>query len=301
MLASGLIFPPTMFVFSHNWTTIYQYWVHTCCVRRLGPIEWILQTPSSHRVHHHRALHKNFSGVFIIWDRLFGTFLDEYEYLERKADGTLPERPPEVVAAQDAGEVCLFGVTKAPDTFTEAITQTHYAKDMWARLRRARSLSQVLRILVRGPGYHTSTAKRNLLPPSVHSTRIRRRSHVPRPAKLYLLVHFVFVLLMSLGILAELASFQAALVLCAALLSTLYVQGLLFDANPVAPSIEAARCLAVSAACAYLAATPASLAALPFAPSVAAITAIGLLHAISAAFAYFSPSSVCASSVTVKA
>jgi len=59
---------------------IYQFWVHTEHVRRIGPLEWILVTPSNHRVHHARNpeyLDKNYGGVFILWDRLFGTFKDE--------------------------------------------------------------------------------------------------------------------------------------------------------------------------------------------------------------------------------
>jgi len=59
---------------------IYQFWVHTEHVRRVGPLEWILVTPSNHRVHHARNpeyLDKNYGGVFIIWDRLCGTFKDE--------------------------------------------------------------------------------------------------------------------------------------------------------------------------------------------------------------------------------
>ena len=61
---------------------IYQFWVHTEHVPKLGPIEWAFVTPSNHRVHHGRnALYvdRNYGGVFIIWDRIFGTFQDELE------------------------------------------------------------------------------------------------------------------------------------------------------------------------------------------------------------------------------
>ena len=61
---------------------IYQFWVHTEHVPKLGPIEWVFVTPSNHRVHHGRnALYvdRNYGGVFIIWDRLFGTFQDELD------------------------------------------------------------------------------------------------------------------------------------------------------------------------------------------------------------------------------
>lgn len=55
----------------------YQFWLHTELVGRLGPLEWILNTPSHHRVHHASNacyLDRNYGGIVIIWDRLFGTF-----------------------------------------------------------------------------------------------------------------------------------------------------------------------------------------------------------------------------------
>jgi len=58
---------------------IYQFFLHTEHAPRLGPLEWVLNTPAHHRVHHASnasCLDKNFSGVFIIWDRLFGTFAE---------------------------------------------------------------------------------------------------------------------------------------------------------------------------------------------------------------------------------
>ena len=62
---------------------IYQFWVHTEAVGRLpAPLEWLLNTPSHHRVHHGsnpRYLDRNYGGVFIVWDRLFGTFEAEGE------------------------------------------------------------------------------------------------------------------------------------------------------------------------------------------------------------------------------
>jgi hypothetical protein len=59
---------------------IYQFWVHTEHIPKLGPIEWLFVTPSNHRVHHARNsdyVDKNYGGVFIVWDRFFGSFQDE--------------------------------------------------------------------------------------------------------------------------------------------------------------------------------------------------------------------------------
>jgi sterol desaturase/sphingolipid hydroxylase (fatty acid hydroxylase superfamily) len=73
-------FPPAMVVMFSGYSLIYQFWIHTETVGRLGPLEWVLNTPSHHRVHHAvnpRYLDTNFGGVLVIWDRLFGTFAQE--------------------------------------------------------------------------------------------------------------------------------------------------------------------------------------------------------------------------------
>jgi sterol desaturase/sphingolipid hydroxylase (fatty acid hydroxylase superfamily) len=73
-------FPPAMVFFFTGLSLVYQFWIHTETVRRLGPLEWIFNTPSHHRVHHAtnpRYLDANYAGVLIIWDRIFNTFIPE--------------------------------------------------------------------------------------------------------------------------------------------------------------------------------------------------------------------------------
>lgn len=75
-------FAPWMLLLVHGLNLIYQFWIHTKVVRNLGPLEYILNTPAHHRVHHgvnDQYLDKNYGGVLIIWDRLFGTFIAETE------------------------------------------------------------------------------------------------------------------------------------------------------------------------------------------------------------------------------
>lgn len=75
-------FAPWMFALMHGLNLIYQFWIHTKLVTRLGPLEYILNTPSHHRVHHgvnDEYLDKNYAGVLIIWDKLFGSFVRETE------------------------------------------------------------------------------------------------------------------------------------------------------------------------------------------------------------------------------
>lgn len=73
-------FPVVMFATCAAVNTLYQFWIHTRLVGRLGPLEWVINTPSHHRVHHGAelwCLDSNYAGVFIIWDRMFGTFTPE--------------------------------------------------------------------------------------------------------------------------------------------------------------------------------------------------------------------------------
>lgn len=73
-------FPPVMYLTSTTVNTLYQFWIHTEAIGKLGPLEWIMNTPSHHRAHHGvnpQYIDKNYAGIFIIWDRLFGTFEPE--------------------------------------------------------------------------------------------------------------------------------------------------------------------------------------------------------------------------------
>jgi len=88
-------FPPVMIVTLLALDLRYQFFLHTEAVGRLGPLEWVLNTPSHHRLHHASNpayLDRNYGGVVIVFDRLFGTFA------ELRADDPirygLAHRPP---------------------------------------------------------------------------------------------------------------------------------------------------------------------------------------------------------------
>ena len=64
---------------------LYQFWVHTEHIKTLGPLELIFITPSNHRIHHAQNpeyIDANYGGVFIIWDRIFGTYIPERDDLK---------------------------------------------------------------------------------------------------------------------------------------------------------------------------------------------------------------------------
>lgn len=77
---TALGFDPLLVLLVADLNLFSQFWIHTRVIGRLGPLEWFLNTPSSHRVHHAAArplADRNYGSTFIVWDRLFGTYAPE--------------------------------------------------------------------------------------------------------------------------------------------------------------------------------------------------------------------------------
>ncbi len=76
-------FAPWMFATMHGFNLIYQFWIHTKLIYKFPKwFEYVFNTPSHHRVHHgvnEQYLDRNYAGVLIIWDRIFGSFIEESE------------------------------------------------------------------------------------------------------------------------------------------------------------------------------------------------------------------------------
>jgi sterol desaturase/sphingolipid hydroxylase (fatty acid hydroxylase superfamily) len=127
-------FPPAMIGFVGALNLVYQFWIHTEAIKRLpAPIEWLFNTPSHHRVHHAtnpRYLDRNYAGVFMIWDRMFGTFQAE-----------LDEEP------------CRYGIVTNLGTFNPIKISMHewfaIVRDVWS----ARSIREVIGYWLGPPGW----------------------------------------------------------------------------------------------------------------------------------------------------
>jgi sterol desaturase/sphingolipid hydroxylase (fatty acid hydroxylase superfamily) len=80
---SLLGFPPAMILIQKGISLVYQFWIHTEAVKRMPAwFEAVFNTPSHHRVHHARNpryLDRNYAGILIIWDKMFGTFQTELD------------------------------------------------------------------------------------------------------------------------------------------------------------------------------------------------------------------------------
>ena len=124
--------PPWAIFLMQSVSLLYQFFLHTERVERLpGPVEWVMNTPSHHRVHHginSAYLDRNYGGILIIWDRLFRTFE--------------PER-----------ERVVYGLTTQLRTFNPLVVATHEYVSIWRDVRAAGSWRDRAGFLLRGPGW----------------------------------------------------------------------------------------------------------------------------------------------------
>jgi sterol desaturase/sphingolipid hydroxylase (fatty acid hydroxylase superfamily) len=102
-------FQPLWILFMQQISLIYQFWIHTETIYKLPkPLEFILNTPSHHRVHHGinlKYLDKNHGGILIIWDRMFGSFQPEEEKPTYGLTKNMGSFNPVVVALKTWGEL----------------------------------------------------------------------------------------------------------------------------------------------------------------------------------------------------
>lgn len=126
-------FPPLMVVLFSGISLVYQFWIHTELINRMGPFEWVMNTPSHHRVHHAtnaRYLDANYAGVLIIWDRLFGTFV-----------------------AEDDKEKPHYGIVSQLGTFNPFRVAFHEWLGIWRDVTSAKKLSHVFGYAFGPPGW----------------------------------------------------------------------------------------------------------------------------------------------------
>ena len=119
---------------------VYQFFVHTELVGKLWrPVELVMNTPSHHRVHHGsdpEYLDRNYAGIFIVWDRFFGTFVEE------------KQQP-------------TYGLTKPKDTYNLISLQYADYAELWRDLRAARRWRDRLGYLFGPPGWEPPAGSRD--------------------------------------------------------------------------------------------------------------------------------------------
>ncbi len=203
---------------------IYQFWVHTQHVDRLGVIDRILVTPSNHRVHHaqnERYIDKNYGGILILWDRMFGTFAEE-----------------------SREEPVVFGVRKPLENWNPLWANFQVYNHLMFDAIKARRWSDKFSLWFRRTGWRPADVEAQFPKNSMSLERFQKFDPpVSAHRKRYVFAQFVVVVVLTLLIADAFANHGARFVLvpCVLLWAQLYALGLLNEGRSNARRVEAIR------------------------------------------------------------
>lgn len=205
---------------------IYQFWVHTEHVPKLGPLEWVFVTPSNHRVHHARNdiyVDRNYGGVFIFWDRLFGSFQEE-----------LPDQRP------------VYGLRKPLNSFNPLWANLHVYWRLLLDTWQTRGFGNKLRLLFKPPGWQPA-GKRSSCKLKARQVDLSSRydPQISDFARYYTLLQFVLTVAISLWLLIRSGdlSYTANALAVGYLAFSFYVHGTWLEDRRYTLGLELARLL----------------------------------------------------------
>ena len=222
--------PPSLFVTVALIDLLYQFWIHTGHVGRLGWFDRVFASPSNHRVHHavnDRYLDRNYGGILIVWDRLFGTFQEELD-----------------------GEPPVYGTRRPLRSFDPLRANLEVYAQLARDSRRTKRWRDKLQLWLRPPGWRPADLPgADAGAPGSGATAARERFDPPVPAEARLHAGFQFVLLLGCSVFfLQLAATASAAVLLACFafiaLSMSAIGGLL-EGRAGSGTIETGRTLGV--------------------------------------------------------
>jgi len=126
-------FHPLMVFLMIELNLIYQFFVHTELVKKMGFLEYFMNTPSHHRVHHSsqvKYLDKNYAGILIIWDKLFGTF-----------------------KAEEENDTVIYGLTTPLNSNNIFLVAFHEFQAIFKDIRRSKRWKHKINYLIKAPGW----------------------------------------------------------------------------------------------------------------------------------------------------
>ncbi|XP_028407242.1 alkylglycerol monooxygenase-like isoform X2 [Dendronephthya gigantea] len=214
---------------THLWfSCLYQIWTHTEVVGNLGPLEYVFVTPVHHRVHHGRnpyCIDKNYGGILIIWDRLFGTFVEE-QGNEPPVYGLVVER-----------------VNHWNPIWTQISHYCYLVRTFWT----IPGISNKFFVLFNGPSWSPGQSRLGdeTKYEEIEYPVTKYDKTLPRLTKFYVLGHFLLVLFVYYKHLeiSQSCSVYQTIAVVTYLLFALTTFGALFDHKWYGPTLEAVRCI----------------------------------------------------------
>ena len=220
-------FPPVVFAAVSQVNALYQFWIHTRVIGKLGPLEWVLNTPSHHRVHHGcdvKYVDKNHGGTLIVWDRIFGTFQAE-------------EEEPQ------------YGIVTPLRSWNPLWAQVHYFVKLARTTWRARHWDDRVRLWFKPPEWLPESVPQS---PELPETRrpgyAKYDGQAPRPLRVYAAAHFAIILVLAVGFVGAetgMTGWKRALAAILALVTVASLGGF-FDARRWALYVEPVRIVALA-------------------------------------------------------
>lgn len=220
-------FPPIMYLAGVTIDTLYQFWIHTRAIKRLGPVEWIMNTPSHHRVHHGidpEYVDKNYAGIFIVWDRLLGTYEPE-------------------------GREPVYGTVKPVLTWNALTANLLPWRDLWRMSASTRSLVDKVRVWVAPPEWRPADLGGPVtVPPADPAKHPRYDPRAAKGLRAYVAAQFVIAAAATVAYLwGESTARPAFLAACAVVfIATLAAWGALLEQKRWAWALEIGRLAAAA-------------------------------------------------------
>ena len=156
--------PPVVFGTVALIDLLYQFWVHTQQVGKLGWFDRWFCSPSNHRVHHavnDRYLDRNYGGILIVWDRLFGTFAEE-----------------------DDAEPCVYGTRSPLRSWNPVAANLQVYRELLSDSRRATRWADRLRVWIEPPGWRPADVAARWPKPAFELARVERYDPPQQPVRL---------------------------------------------------------------------------------------------------------------------
>jgi alkylglycerol monooxygenase len=226
-------FPAEVLFTAVSLNLIYQFWIHTEHVPKLGPFEWFFVSPSNHRVHHGRNsvyVDKNYGGFLIIWDRIFGTFQEELD-----------------------SEPVAYGLRKPLNSWNPLWANIHVYWRLMKDIIKAPGLANKIKQALKPPGWQPEGLKTACKNKAAADLSLVYNPEVSSFVGYYVLSQFVFVTGLGLYTIIFAASLSASVlwISVGAQAFSLFVFGRWLESKGSIIILEAAR-VSTLGACCYL-------------------------------------------------